>query len=101
MSEKTSTSFWIKLKPDGNLQSQRITKIPIHYRKELNDVLKTNWLNRKTNLWNNFSEFIDNQEREWFYQILLDSRHRKSNTDQYRNIWPPQRLAIQLATVKK
>ena len=32
---KISTAFWIRLKPDAKLQTQRPTKVPIHYRNKL------------------------------------------------------------------
>ena len=49
MSQKLSAPFRIRLKPDTKLQTQRSTKIPIQFKKNLNALLDDLKKNEKKN----------------------------------------------------
>ena len=109
---KICTPFRIRLKPNANLQTQRPTKVPIHYREKLNallDELEKNGIIRqigstpheKPNYGTTFLNPLIIIKKNDSIKIVLDARHLNSNTDQSSESWPLEPLATQLARADK
>ena len=60
---------------------------------------RKNWFNASwtTELWNSFSESIDQDIKKDYIKYVLDARHFNSSTDQVSESWLLQRLATQIA----
>ena len=109
---KISTPFRIIIKENCKLQTQRPSKVPIHYRDRLNKLLveleKHNILKQNgstpdekhtigTTLVN---PLIINPKGDAI-KVVLDARHLYSNTNQELESWPIEPLAPQLARANK
>ena len=96
---RISTPFRIRLKPNASLQTQRATKVPIHYRDKLNallDELEKNGIIRQIGSTPNekltYGTIILNPliiiRKNDSIKIVLDARLLNSNTDQSSESWP-------------
>ena len=109
---KISTPFRIRIKENCKLQTQRPSKVPIHYRDRLNKLLveleKYNIIKQigstpdekhtiETTLLNPLIIIPKGDAAK----VVLDARHLNSNTDQERESWPIEPLAPQLARANK
>ena len=96
---KSSTPFRIKLKPNAHLITQRPSKVPIHYRDELNTLLKE--LEKHNIIKQIGSSPQDNPIEDTIYlkpviiipkgysiKYVLDARYLNSNTEQSDESWP-------------
>ena len=108
---KIATLFRIRLKPNAQLITQRPSKVPIHYRDKLNNLLKEL---EKHNIKRIGSSPQDKPVYGTTYlnpliiipkgdsiKCVLDARHLNSNTDQFDESWPIEPLAPQLARANK
>ena len=107
-----STPFRIRLKENCKLQTQRPTKIPIHYREKLNKLLveleKHNIIKQigstpeeKQNIGTTFLNPLIIIPKGDTIKIVLDARHLNSCTNQTFESWPIEPLAPQLARANK
>ena len=109
---KISTPFRIRLKPNAQLNTQRPSKVPIHYRDKLNALLKE--LEKHNIVKQIGSSPQDKPVYGTTYlnppiiipkgdtmKCVLDARHLYSNTEQSDESWPIEPLAPQLARAKK
>ena len=109
---KISTPFRIRLKPNAQLMTQRLSKVPIHYRDKLNVLLK------EQENYNIIKQTGSSPQDEPVYgttslnpliiiskgdtiKCVLDARHLNSNTEQSDESWPIEPLAPQLARANK
>ena len=107
-----ATPFRIRLKPNAKLQTQRPTKVPIHYREELKKLLD------ELEKHNIIRQIGSTPSDKYIYgtkflnpliiipkgdtiKVVLDARHLNSNTDQSFESWPIEPLAPQLARANK
>ena len=109
---KISTLFRIRLKPNAQLITQRRSKVPIHYRDKLNNLLKE--LEKHNIIKQIGSSAQDKPVYGTTYlnplitipkgdtiKCVLDARHLNSNTEQSDESWPIEPLAPQLARANK
>ena len=91
-----ATPFRIRLKPNAKLQTQRPTKVPIHYRKKLKtllDELEKHSIIRqigsthsdKSIYGTTFLNSLFITPKGDTIKVVLDARHLNSNTDQSLN----------------
>ena len=109
---KISTPFRIRLKTNAQLMTQRPSKVPIHYRDELNVLLK------ELEKYNIIKQIGSSPQDKPVYgttysnpliiipkgdtiKCVLDARHLNSNTEQSDESWPVEPLAPQLARANK
>ena len=104
-----ATHFRIRLKPQTpKLQTQRTTKVPIHYREKLekllDDIEKHNSIRQigstpsdKSIYGTTFLNPLIIIPKGDTIKVVLDARHLNSNTDQSFESWPIEALAPQLA----
>ena len=109
---KISTPFRIRLKPNGQLMTQRPSKVPIHYRDKVNILLK------ELEKYNIIEQIGSTPQDKPVYgttylnpliiipkgdtiKCVLDARHLNSNTEQSGESWPFEPLAPQLARANK
>ena len=105
---KIATPFRIRLKPNAQLLTQRPSKVPIHYRDELNTLLKD--LEKHNIIKQIGSSPHDKPVYGTTYlnplfiipkgdsiKCVLHARHLSSNTKQSDESWPIEPLAPQLA----
>ena len=111
---KTSTPFRIRIKENCKLQTQRPSKVPIHYRDRLNKLLTELEKYNKIKQIGSLSDEKHTIGAICFFlnplniipegdsiKIVLDARHLFSNTNQELESWPIEPLAPQLARAKK
>ena len=109
---KISPLFRIRLKPNAQLLTQRPSKVPIHYRDKLNNLLKE--LEKHNTIEQIGSSPQDKPvygttylnpfiiiPKEDTIKCVLDARHLNSNTEQSDESWPIEPLAPQLARANK
>ena len=105
---KTSTPFRIRNKENCKLQTQRPSKVPIHYRDRLNKLLlefeKYNIRKQigstpdeKHTIGTTFLNPLIIIPKGDAIKVVLDARHLNSNTSQELESWPNEPLAPQLA----
>ena len=109
---KISTPFRITLKPNAHFLTQRPSKVPIHYRDKLNNLLK------ELEKHNIIKQIGSSPQYKPIYgttylnpliiipkgdtiKCVLDARHLNSNTEQSDETWPIEPLAPQLARANK
>ena len=109
---KISTPFRIRIKENCKLQTQRPSKVPIHYRDRLNKLLVEL---EKNNIIKQIGSTPDEKHtigttllnpliiipKGDAAKVVLDAGHLNSNTDQERESWPIEPLAPQLARANK
>ena len=109
---KISTPFRIRLKPNAQLLTQRPSKVPIHYREKLNNLLKKL---EKHNIIKQIGSSPQDKPvygttylypfiivpKEDTIKCVLDARHLNSNTEESDESWPTEPLAPQLARANK
>ena len=109
---KIATPFRIRLKPNAQLITQRPSKVPIHYRDKLYNLLKDL---EKHNIIKQIG--FSPQDKPVYgttylspliiipkgdsINCVLDARHLNSNTEQSDEFWPIEPLAPQLARANK
>ena len=109
---KISTPFRIRLKPNAQLTTQRLSKVPIHYRDKLNALSKEL---EKCNIIKQIG--FSPQDKPVYgttylnppiiipkgdtIKFVLDARHLNSNTEQSDESWPIEPLTPQLARGNK
>ena len=109
---KISTPFRIKIKENCKLQTQRQSKVPIHYRDRINKLLPEL---ERYNIIKQMGSSSD--ERHTIgttflnpliiipigisIKVVLDARHLNSNTNQELESWPIEPLAPPLARANK
>ena len=109
---RIATPFRIRLKPNAKLQTQRPTKVPIHYREKLKTLLdeleKHNIIRQigsthsdKSIYGTTFLNPLIIIPKGDTIKVVLDARHLNSNTDQSFESWPIEPLAPQLARANK
>ena len=109
---KISTPFRIRLKPNAQLLTQRPSKIPIHYRDKLNNLLieleKHNIIKQigsspqdKPVYGTTYLNPLIIIPKADTIKCVLDARHPNSNTEQSNESWPIEPLAPQLAPANK
>ena len=109
---KISTPFRIRIKENCNLQTQRPSKVPIHYRDRLNKLLieleKYNIKkpigskpDEKHIMRTTFLNPLNIIPKGDAIKVVLDARHLNSNTDQELESWPIEPFAPQLARANK
>ena len=109
---KISTPFRIRIKEKCKLQTQRHSKVPIHYRDRLNKLLveleKHNIIKQigstpdeKHTIGTTFLNPSIIIPKGDAIKVVLDARHLNSNTDQELESWPIEPLAPQLARANK
>ena len=105
---KISTPFRIRIKESYKLQTQRPSKVPIHYRYRLNKLLTEL---EKYNIIKQIGSSSDEKHtigttflhpaiiipKGDSIKVVLDARHLNSNTNQELESWPIEPLAPQLA----
>ena len=101
------------MEPNAKLQTQKPTKVPIHYCDKLYTLLddlqkKTGILKQtgsmpheKPNYGTAFLKPLIIIKKKNSIKIVLDARHLNSNTDQSTESWPLEPLARQLARANK
>ena len=105
---KISTPFRIRIKENCKLQTQRPSKVPIHYRDRINKLLteleKYNILKQigsssdeKHTIGTTFLNLLNIIPKGDPIKVVLDARHLNSNTNQELESWPIEPLAPQLA----
>ena len=110
--EKISTPFRIRVKENCKLQTQRPSKVPIHYRDRLNKLLgeleKYNIIKQigstpdeKHTIGTTFLNPLIIIPKGDAIKVVLDARHLNSNTNQEFESWPIEPLAPQLARANK
>ena len=109
---KIFTPFRIRLKPNAQLLTQRPSKVPIHYRDKLNNILK------ELEKHNIIIKIGSSPQDKPFYgttylnpliiipkgdtiKCVLDARHLNPNTEQSNESWPIEPLAPQFARTNK
>ena len=106
--ETISTPFRIRIKDNCKLQTQRPSKVPIHYRDRLNKLLleleKYNIIKQtgstsdeKHTIGTTFLNPLIIIPKGDAIKVVLDARHLNSNTNQELESWPIEPLAPQLA----
>ena len=109
---KISTLFRIRSKENCKLQTQRPSKVPIHYRDRLNELLLEL---EKYNIIKQIGSTPDEKHtigttslnpliiipKGDVLKVVLDTRHLNSNTNQEIESWPIEPLAPQLAKANK
>ena len=109
---KISTPFRIRIKENCKLQTQRPSKVPIHYRDRLNKLLEEL---EKHNIIKQIGSTTDEKHTIGLtflkpliiipkgdaIKVVLDARHLNSNTNQEFESWPIEPLAPQLAGANK
>ena len=109
---KISTPFRIRIKDNCKLQTQRLSKVPIHYRDRLNKLLleleKYNIIKQigstsdeKHTIGTTFLNPLTIIPNEDAIKVVLDARHLNLNTNQELESWPIEPLAPQLARANK
>ena len=109
---KISTPFRIRIKDNCKLQTQRPSKVPIHYRDRLNKLLleleKYNIIKQigstsdeKHTIGKTFLNPLIIIPKGDAIKDVLDARHLNSNTNQELESWPIEPLAPQLARANK
>ena len=109
---KISTPFRIRIKENCKLQTQRHSKVPIHYTDRLNKLLeeleKHNILKQigsttdeKYTIGTTFLNPLIIIPTGDAIKVVLDARHLNSNTNQEFESWPIEPLAPQLARANK
>ena len=109
---KTSTPFRIRIKENCKLQTQRPSKVPIHYRDRLDELLleleKYNIIKQigstpdeKHAIGTTFLNPLIIIPRGDAIKVVLYARHLNSNTNQELESWPIETLAPQLARANK
>ena len=109
---KISTPFRIRVKENCKLQTQRPSKVPIHYSDRLNKLLveleKYNIIKQigstpdeKHTIGTTFLNFLNIIPKGDTIKVVLDARHLNSNTNQVFESWPTEPLAPQLARANK
>ena len=109
---RIATPFRIRLKSNAKLQTQRPTKVPIHYREKLKTLLdeleKHNIIRQigsthsdKSIYGTTFLNPLIIIPKGDTIKVVLDARHLNSNTDQSFESWPIEPLAPQLARANK
>ena len=110
---KISTPFRIRIKDNCKLQTQRPSKVPIHYRVRLNKLLSE--LEKKQNIIKQIGSTPDEKHTNGTtflnpliiipkgdaIKVVLDARHLNSSTNQELESWPKEPLAPQLARANK
>ena len=107
-----ATPFRSRLKPNAKLQTQRPTKVPIHYREKLKTLLdeleKHNIIRQigltpsdKSIYGTTFLNPLIIITKGDTIKVVLDARHLNSNTDQSFESWPIEPLAPQFARANK
>ena len=109
---KISTPFRIRLKPNAQLITQRPSKVPIHYRDELNTLIKD------LEKYNIIKQVGSSPQDKPVYSTtylnplimipkgdtikrVIDARHLNSNPEQSDESWPIELLAAQIARANK
>ena len=112
---KISTPFRIRIKENYKLQTQRPSKVPIHYRDRLNKLLVEL---EKYNIIKQIGSTPDGKHTIGIFigtflypliiipkgdaiKVVLDARHLNSNTDPELETWPIEPLVPQLARANK
>ena len=109
---KISTPFRIRIKDNCKLQTQRPSKVPIHYRDRLNKLLLEL---KKYNIRKQIGSTSDEKHtigttflnpliiipKGDAIKVVFDARHLNSNTNQELESWPIEPLAPQLARANK
>ena len=109
---KISTPFRIRITENCKLQTQRPSKVPIHYRDHLNKLLtelkKYNIMKQicsssdeKHTIGTTFLNSLIVIPKGDSIKVVLDARHLNSNTNQEHEYWPIEPLAPQLARANK
>ena len=109
---KISTPFRIRIKDNCKLQTQRPSKVPIHYRDRLNKLLqeleKYNIIKQigstsdeKHTIGTTFLNPLIIIPKGDSIKVVLDARRLNSNTNQELESWPIEPLAPQLARANK
>ena len=109
---KISTPFRIRNKENCKLQTQRPSKVPIHYRDRLNKLIveleKYNIIKQigstpdeKHTIGTTFLNLLIIIPKGDAIKVVLDARHLNSNTDKELESWPIEPLAPQLARANK
>ena len=109
---KISTPFRIRIKENCKLETQRPSKVPIHYRDRLNKLLvkleKYNIIKQigstpdeKHTIGTTFLNPLIIIPKGEAINVVLDARHLNSNTDQEFESWPIKPLAPQVARANK
>ena len=111
---KISTPFRIRIKESCELQTQRPSKVPIHYRdrlglnKLLTELEKYNIIKQvgsssdeKHTIGTTFLNALFIIPKGDSVKVVLDARHLNSNTNQELESWPIEPLAPQLARANK
>ena len=109
---KVSTPFRIKIKENFKLQTQRPSKVPLHYRDRLNKLLleleKYNIIKQigstpyeKHTIRTTFLNPLFIIPKGDAIKVVLDARPLNSNTDQELEYWPIEPLAPLLARANK
>ena len=109
---KVSTPFRIRVKENCKLQTQRPSKVPIHYRDRLNKLLTDLEKNNIIKQYGSSSDAKHTIETTFLNpliifpkgdskKVVLDARHLSSNTNQQLESWPIEPLAPQLARANK
>ena len=109
---KSSTPFRIRIEENCELQTQRPSKLPIHYRDRLNKPLteleKHNIIKQigsssdeKHTIGTTFLNPLIIIPEGDSLKVVLDARHLNSNTNQELESWPIEPLAPQLARANK
>ena len=109
---KISTPFRVRIKENCKLQTQRPSKVPIHYRDRLNKLLveleKCNIIKQivstpdeKHTIGTTFSNHLIIIPKGDAIKVVLDARHLNSNTYQELESWPIEPLALQFARANK
>ena len=109
---KIPTPFRIRIKENCKLQTQRPSKVPIHYRDRLNKLLTElekykiikqigSSSDEKSTIGTAFLNPLIIIPKGDSIKVVLDARHLNSNTDQEFEFWPIEPLAPQLARAIK
>ena len=109
---KISTPFRIRIKNNCKLQTERPSKVPIHYRDRLNKLLleleKYNIIKQigstsdeKHTIGTTFLNPLIIIPKGDAIKVVLDARHLNSNTNQELESWPIEPLAPQLARANR
>ena len=105
---KISTPFRVRIEENCKLQTQRPSKVPIHYRDRLNKLLteleKYNIIKQigsssdeKHTIGTTFLNRLIIIPKGDTMKVVLDAKHLNSNTSQELESWPIEPLAPQLA----
>ena len=102
------TTFRIRIKDNCKLQTQRPSKVPIHYRDRLNKLLLElesyniikqidSTSDEKHTIGTTFLNPLIIIPKGDAIKVVIDARHLNSNTNQELESWPIEPLASQLA----